>query len=348
METVETFTIVRDYAPTSMGSTLWAGFIHAYAAGDVALHLQTIYDDTPATRAGMVPAKHEGSIIIAVNGESCYEEAEDERDDQAIRANDAFERLTKGTRIKDPFILTIRQPTHDEVRKSLLPRIVAVLDTALGRDWQLPSGTTLAGRDLLRFQGGVDMLRRTAGIEERDLMKMSVFVEEITKRGWQGSSSFRLSFVASGTPDSLQEMTQAIQAEFPDAELTTFRQRISAKEEALSIEKKKEFQALLAAAHPDEPVREGQDPCVVCLSNVRRVALLHDKTAHLCVCNGCAMVCGYWKLCPVCRLPVDATRQISDTDDDSGTTVYGKGETSRRAASPGQSQMCTLAKKLSV
>ena len=80
----------------------------------------------------------------------------------------------------------------------------------------------------------------------------------------------------------------------------------------------------------------------------RRVFATLDAAikAHLCVCNGCAMACGYWKLCPVCRLPVDATRQISDIDADSGTTVYGKGETSGRDASvsvPGHPLTCTLA-----
>lgn len=319
----ESFVITRDYSPPSMGSALWAGFLHSYCSGDVALHLKTILENTPATRAGMRPAWHQGSIVVAINGERCYDAEEKDRDGQALRADSMFVRLTKGDRLREPFTLTIRQPTLEEVRDAFMPRLEVLLDAALEREWPLSSGI-LPGRALVQTQAGVQMLRRLAQIEAGDWRKTLVFVEELRKRGWQGTAELRLSFEMAPAPENEQELMEDIRAEFPEAEITIFRERMAAQRDALSANQAAEFQAFMMAAHPDVPATSGQDACVVCLSNARQVAVLHGATAHLCVCNGCAAMCDYWKHCPICRLPVDGTRQVSEIEGDAAMKVYGR------------------------
>jgi hypothetical protein len=287
----ETFTLKRDFAPAKYGSQLWGGFMVGYTGGDVGLHLAEIFEDSPATRAGMSPMKRTGCLMVAINGVACYDPEETDFDAQAQRTNAFFDAETKGPRNEEPFTLSIRQPTRDEIRNAILPRMTMVLDTALGQELSLKDGKTMPGVDLLKSQQGVDMLKRVVGIEDNDVDKLMIFVEEITRRGWKGTAQISVSLRCTGTELDAAEIVQRIQAEFPDTKVEEFRRDLPTYESALSASKRQNLEDLLAKAYPDLPAADGQEACVVCLGNARKVALLHGSSAHACVCNACAMRC---------------------------------------------------------
>ena len=320
----ESFVITRGCAPATSGTCLWAGFIYAYNPGDVCLNLQTIFENTPATRAGMQPRLHRGAIIVAINGQQCFNESEEDRDGQAKKALELFNRLTNGPRERDPFTLTIRQPTFEEVRSAFLPWIREVLDKALSHDFPLPGGSILHGSDLLRMQAGVDILQRHAKVKPNEYMKMQLFIEEIQRRGWQGATHITLSFeIPSWPSEKVQELMQEVRRKFPEADVTSLRQEMAARRDGLSETQLAELRAIILAASPDVTTQSSQEACVVCLSNKTQVAILHGTTAHLCVCNECAATCRFWKVCPVCRLPVEGIRQITDMDvTDASIKIY--------------------------
>ena len=313
----ETFVIVRDYAPSNMGSALWAGFTHVYRSGDFALHLETIFENTPATKAGLIPSVHAGSIFIAINETACFDPNEEDLVSQAKQASHMFDDLTKGASVKDPFTLTIRKPTQDEVKKALKPLLDLILDKAL--ETELPQGG-----NILRSDSAIEMLLRVAGIEKHEIMKMQVFFDEITRRGWEGNLGLQIALEVSGSPENIRALEKRIAEEFPGAEVESFRESMSTKESALLPPMRVELDKLLSQAYPDILVTGDEDPCVVCLHNVRKVALVHNKTAHLCVCNACAMKCQYWSSCPICRLPVDCTRRIEDLAIHPSVRVWGQ------------------------